>query len=284
MRCSLNMPLRVKFLRKKNLSEMGFHEKNGLRYYQFDIFADQPVFHAVFTRHGGFSQPPFDRLNTGGTVGDEKSAVVANHEKIYATFGYDYESRFDVWQVHGTRILSSDTPRDVGTPHQKADGILTDNPDVTLFMRFADCVPILLMDPVHKVIGIVHAGWQGTYQKIAKHAIREMVLRYHSNPKAILAAIGPSICQACYEVGEDVYRAFLKSFGESAQRFFKDRAGKRLLDLWQPNQETLLEAGVQQIESANICTACHLEDWYSHRAENGNTGRFGVLMSLENPS
>lgn len=260
---------------------MGFIEKQGLRYYQFDIFKGQPVFHAVLTRHGGYSQPPFESLNFGGTVGDDLLAVLNNHQRVYEIFGYDFFSRFDVWQVHGTKIVCGDAPRDRDTPHAKADGILTDKSDLTLFMRFADCVPILLMDPVKKVIGIIHAGWQGTYKKIAQVAIEKMNTRYGSQPETILAGIGPSICQDCYEVGSKVLDAFTASFGEDATRFFETRNDSLFLDLWGANRETLRMAGVRHIETAGICTSCHCEDWYSHRAENGNTGRFGVFMGLQ---
>jgi YfiH family protein len=261
---------------------MGFVTKQGLRFYQFDIFNEQPLFHAILTRQGGFSKPPFDSLNTGGTVGDAPDAVIHNHKKIYETFGFDYYSRLDVWQVHGTQIICGDKPRDPHQPHIKADGILTDKPDITLFMRFADCVPILLFDPVKKAIGVVHAGWQGTCQKIAQHAVVKMGLCFGSKPEDILAGIGPSICQACYEVGQDVHQAFIENFGKAGQGFFKNINGRTFLDLWKANEVVLRASGVQQIETAQICTACHLEDWFSYRAENGKTGRFGVLMKLEN--
>jgi len=259
---------------------MGFSEKNGLRYFQFDSFLRLPLFHAVLTRKGGFSQSPFAQLNTGGTVGDNPQAVLRNHQLIYDTFGYDYYSRFDVWQVHGTKIICTDSPRKAGEPHQKADGILTDNPEVTLFMRFADCVPILLFDPVHHVIGIIHAGWQGTCMKVAQSAIEKMVSCYGSDPATILAGIGPSICQACYQVGEEVYAAYRTSFGDEAERFFIRKSDGLYLDLRGANKFALQQAGVNQIEDSGLCTACHLEDWYSHRAENGKTGRFGVILSL----
>ncbi len=181
---------------------MGFLESNGLRYYQFDIFKGHPLFHAVITRQGGFSKGPYASLNTGGTVGDDPADVLANHHKIYETFGYPFDSRFDVWQVHGNEVLCTDAPREASVPHAKADGILTTNPAVTLFMRFADCVPILLYDPVKQVIGIAHAGWQGTFKKVAKEAVDKMTACYGSLPKDILAGIGPSICQQCYEVGK----------------------------------------------------------------------------------
>jgi hypothetical protein len=168
----------------------------------------------------------------------------------------------------------------MGTRHAKADGILTDNSDVTLFMRFADCVPILLYDPVKKVIGIVHAGWQGTCQKIAAAAVEKMNARYGSSARDILAGIGPSICQSCYEVGSEVQGSFKKQFGSDAKAFFHHKECRLTLDLWQANQFVLRKAGVRTIEVAGICTACHPEDWYSHRAEGGVTGRFGVLMAI----
>jgi YfiH family protein len=274
------VPSPNKLTLKEISSGMAFKEKEGLRFFQFELFKNQPIFHAVLTRKGGFSQAPYNSLNTGGTVGDDPDAVLKNHQKIYRVFGFDYHSRFDVWQVHSTEILCGETPREPGTLHTKADGILTDNADITLFMRFADCVPILLMDPVKKVIGIIHAGWQGTSQKIALAAVKKMQECYHTHPEDILAGIGPSICQQCYEVGSEVYDAFIENFGEKANGFFTYKGNHSYLNLWKANQETLKDAGVTQIETSGICTACHLDDWFSHRAEGGRTGRFGVLMKI----
>lgn len=259
---------------------MGFVTKQDLRFYQFEIFNAYPIFHAILTRQGGFSNPPFESLNTGGTVGDDPDAVINNHKKIYKTFDLDYYSRFDVWQVHGTHIICGDKPRDLNQPHKKADGILTNNPEITLFMRFADCVPILLFDPDKQAIGIIHAGWQGTSKNIVQHAVEKMGLCFGSKPEDILAGIGPSICQACYEVGHEVYQAFNENFGRKAEDFFKRYDGRIFLDLWKANEEMLTTSGVKHFEVARICTACHPEDWFSHRGENGKTGRFGVLMKL----
>lgn len=259
---------------------MGFHQLQGLKYYQFSIFDGFPLFHAVLTRHGGYSEGPFKSLNTGGTVGDEPQVVVKNHQKIYEVFGFDYSSRFDVWQVHGTDILCTAQPRPPGAPHQKADGILTDRSDVTLFMRFADCVPILLYDPITNAIGIAHAGWQGTAEKIAQAAVDRMAACYGTLPGNILAGIGPSICRDCYEVGREVYTAFEKQFGLETGKYIQEVNQHFFLDLWGANQAVLREAGVNQIELCGLCTACHTEDWYSHRAEKGKTGRFGVIMAL----
>ena len=260
---------------------MGFVEKNGLRFFQFDSFRDQPVFHAILTRHGGVSQPPFASLNTGGTVGDDPQAVLENHQRIYQTLGYEFGSRFDVWQVHGNRVLCTDEPRGLGNPHPKADGILTNQPDVTLFMRFADCVPILLVDPVLSAIGIVHAGWQGTYKKIAQSAVEKMTACFGSMPETLLAGIGPSICQQCYEVGSEVKDTFWDVFGAGTNDYIRTSHGRLYLDLWRANRDILHHSGVEQVEIAGICTACNLVDWYSHRAEGGKTGRFAVLMTIE---
>jgi YfiH family protein len=261
---------------------MSFVQKEGLRYFQFESFKSQPLFHAVLTRRGGYSKPPYHSLNTGGTVGDHPDSVRKNHEKIYTVLNLDYTSRLDVWQVHGTKIICGKNPRKTDEAHEKADGILTDNPRITLFMRFADCVPILLWDPVKRVIGLIHAGWQGTSQKIAQIAVETMEECYQSKPENIFAGIGPSICQNCYQVGQEVFDAFTDSFDESAKAFFDEIDGHLHLDLWKANHETLRHAGVNSIDISHLCTACHLEDWYSHRAEKGKTGRFGVVMKIDN--
>jgi YfiH family protein len=148
-------------------------------------------------------------------------------------------------------------------------------------MRFADCVPVLLHDPVRRVIGLAHAGWLGTIRGVARSAIENMQKRYGSEPRDILAAIGPSIGPDHYEVGQDVIQKIEESFGEKAEGLVGWRDGRSYLDLWKANRLQLEQAGVQQIEVAEVCTACHLEDWFSHRAEKGKTGRFGAIMALD---
>jgi hypothetical protein len=152
-------------------------------------------------------------------------------------------------------------------------------------MRFADCVPILLHDPKRGVIGVAHAGWQGTVIGVAAAAVEEMQSAYHSNPEDILAAIGPSVCQNHYEVGGEVVEKVQEAFGQDANKVLSRgngglAPGKAYFDLWSANRLMLEQAGVRQIEVSEICTACQPEDWYSHRAEKGKTGRFGVLMGL----
>lgn len=258
---------------------MPFHKTDGLRYLTFDCFPKNMV-HAIFTRQGGLSPEPWNSLNVGGTVGDEHERVAENRLRAFRALGRDPRSMFDVWQVHSADVVIANTPHFSRPPEFKADAILTDRPDVTLFMRFADCVPILLHDPQKGIVGIVHAGWQGTVKKVLKETIRSMQAAYGSNPADVLAAIGPSIGPDHYEIGPDVVERVRASFNGHAQALLHTHAGRVHFDLWAANRLTLEQAGVGQVEVAGLCTACLPNDWYSHRAEKGKTGRFGALVGL----
>jgi YfiH family protein len=185
-----------------------------------------------------------------------------------------------VWQVHSAEVVRADAPRPAHIPHLKADAILTDRPEVTLFMRFADCVPILLYDPVRRVIGMVHAGWKGTTLRIVQAAVQAMQRQWGARPDEILAAIGPSIASHHYTVGQDVITQVEAAFGLEANSLLPAQGGAVQFDLWAANRLVLMDSGVRQIEVSGVCTACDLEHWYSHRGEQGRTGRFGALMAL----
>lgn len=258
---------------------MPFHEHHELRYYRFDIFSNA-VTQAVFTRRGGVSPAPWHSLNFGGSVGDNPAHVVENRVRAFDALGRAPASIHDVWLVHGTDIIYADAPRSLDHPSQRADIILTDNPEVSLFMRFADCVPLLFHDPKKQVIGIAHAGWMGTLKGVAGTAIRGMQSRYGCKPENIVVGIGPSIGADHYEVREDVTLQFRGKYGKDAGRVIQTRDGKSYLDLWAANAIQLQNAGVEQIQVSGLCTACHLGDWFSHRVEKGKTGRFGALMAL----
>jgi YfiH family protein len=194
--------------------------------------------------------------------------------------GRRVESIFDVWQVHSAEVTCTDLPRPLDEPHRKSDAILTANPEITLFMRFADCVPILLHEPGKKVVGIVHAGWQGTVKKIVQNAVERMTVIYGSNPADIKAGIGPSIGPDHYEIGPEVIEKVKDTFGSRSDLVLIAEQSKTHLDLWRSNSILLEDAGVHSIEIAGICTACYLDRWYSHRAEHGLTGRFGAFLAL----
>ncbi|HEX8992605.1 MAG TPA: polyphenol oxidase family protein, partial [Anaerolineales bacterium] len=182
---------------------MPFYSNNGLRYYTFDSLP-RTVIHGVFTRRGGVSPAPWHSLNVGGTVGDDREHVQENRTRSFDALGRRLDSLFDVWQVHSADVVFADAPRPPSVDHHKADVIFTDRPEVTLYMRFADCVPILLHDPKKHLAGIAHAGWLGTVRGTAAAAVSAMRQRYGSKPEDILAAIGPSIGVDHYEVGPDV--------------------------------------------------------------------------------
>ncbi len=259
---------------------MPFHEKNGLRYYSFDIFSDA-VKQAVFTRRGGVSPQPWDSLNLGGSVGDAQERVAENRIHVFNSMGCNPASIHDVWLVHGTDIVYADAPRPLDEPSVKADILFTDNPAVTLFMRFGDCVSILFHDPVKKVIGIAHAGWMGTVRGVVKTAIAGMQSHYGCKLENIVAGIGPSIGVDHYEVGPDVVSQFQEKYSRDIEHIFQTRNGSTYLDLWTANVIQLKNSGVEQVQVSGVCTACHLDDWFSHRAEKGKTGRFGALMALQ---
>lgn len=258
---------------------MPFAESDGLRYYQFDIFSKN-ILNAVFTRHGGVSPEPWHSLNLSISVGDDPARVAENRIHAFNSLGRSPASLHDVWLVHGTDVIFADAARPLDQPPPKADILFTDNPEVSLFMRFADCVPLLFHDPRKHVIGISHAGWMGTVRGVAEVSVQAMRERYGSQPGDIVVGIGPSISVDHYEVGEEVAVQFRERYGADAEQVLQVRDEKIYLDLWAANVLQLRKMGVEQIQISGLCTACHLDDWYSHRAEQGKTGRFGALLAM----
>lgn len=256
------------------------HAVNGLHYYTFEVLDRYGVCHAIFTRRGGVSPAPWASLNLGGSVGDEVERVRENRKRAFEALGLSVHRTYDVWQVHSAEVVCVDQPKEPNQPLQQADAILTDKKGITLLMRFADCVPILLFDKRKGVIGIAHAGWQGTILGIAAKAVQKMSETYGSNPKDIWAGIGPSIGGHHYPVGVEVWEQALAQIPHVAPQCFETIQGEYRFDLWLANQLLLEQAGVGEIEIAGLCTACNLQDWYSHRAEKGKTGRFGVVIRL----
>jgi YfiH family protein len=252
-----------------------------VRFLTFDSLDRLGVPHAVFTRRGGVSQGAFAELNVGATVGDERPNVNENLERVFAAVGRARNSIFDSWLVHGTDVLVAHRPwpKEWARP-PKADIVITDRPQVSLFMRYADCVPIVLYDPQCKAIGLAHAGWRGTVQKVAARAVSALGEQYGSRPQDILAAIGPAICTEHYEVGTEVAAEVQAVFGVDAEKLLPRANGSVHFDLVTANQLTLQAAGVGSIERADLCTASNTDDWFSHRASGGRTGRFGALIAL----
>ena len=160
----------------------------------------------------------------------------------------------------------------------RGDGIVTAEPDVYLSMRFGDCVPILLNDPVRRAVGLVHAGWRGTVQNVAVASVRAMSRHLGCSPPDIMALIGPSVGPCCYQVGAEVIRA-VETGIENGRHCLHDRTHHHArFDLWEANRQQLVAAGVGRVVVAGLCTACRTDRFFSYRAEQGRTGRFGVLI------
>jgi YfiH family protein len=139
---------------------------------------------------------------------------------------------------------------------------------------------VLIYDPSRHAVALVHSGWRGTVLGAPRTAVEALVSEFGSRPAELLAAIGPSIGPCCYEVGHEAVDAIQQAFSRSDSLLPARVAGKRYLDLWSANRRLLAECGVRHIEVSEMCTACRVADFYSHRAENGKTGHFAAVMSL----
>jgi YfiH family protein len=251
-----------------------------IRYYQFAAFEDSDLVHGVFARHGGVSAGPYASLNLSVSTGDAPENVRENRLRAFRALERTPDSIADLWLVHSNQVVVADEPRGARESLGKADALISDRPSLTLCLRFADCVPILLYDPRRYVVGIVHAGWKGTLAKIAAATMRAMTERYGSRPSDVLAGIGPSIGPCHYEVGPEVVAGTRAAFGAEADALLTRTNGHCHLDLWAANAHALREVGVECIEQSEICTACRTDEFFSHRGEKGRTGRFGALIGL----
>lgn len=256
-------------------------EDNGeIVYYRFSNLAQcDGLIHGVFTRLGGVSRPPFAALNVGRSVGDDQEAVEANHALICEMLGIPRQAIATAHQVHGANV-SIVGSEDGGKAMPETDALVTNAPGVFLLLRFADCVPLLLYDPVRRAVGLVHAGWKGTIGGIAREAISALKEAYGCRPSDMLAAIGPSIGPCCYQVGEDVGRLVKVQLADWPMLLKQDENGSLHFDLWYANRLQLIRSGIEQIEVAGVCTACHSDEFFSHRADGGRTGRFAVVVGL----
>lgn len=249
--------------------------------FRFAIFGgERGLEHAIFGRRGGVSPAPFDTLNLGSDVPDAPANVRRNHEIACQALGIRPEELVTVRQVHSAEVARVGK-RDRGRRVGELDGLITDEPDVPLILRFADCAPVLAYDPQRGVLGAAHAGWRGTVAHISAALVRAMIEEFGSRPEDIRAGIGPSIGPCCYEVGEDVVREVMRAFPPADAVALLPRIdGRAHFDLWRANALQLRELGVEQVEIAGICTACHRARFFSHRASGGLTGRFPMVAFL----
>lgn len=296
----------------------GFSLIEDVQYLQFNQYSQFPeLIHGVFTRQGGCSPEPYKSLNTSTppfNPGDSIENVVRNRVLALQALDAAQYPCVTLWQVHGadsaiytaqeewrTDWANSSYYGRPWTPQSihKADALITKERGTLLALSFADCVPILLYDPIEQVIALVHGGWRGTARGIVAATIATMEEYSDCKPHNIYAGIGPAIGPCCYEVSEDVRQLFLGQvpfetmptnehhrdlINEAAVFSTLKLPNKKSLrlDLQATNRNQLVLAGVtsEHIETMEICTSCNTDRFFSHRKEQGKTGRFPVLMGL----
>ena len=254
--------------------------------------------HAFSTRLGGVSEGIYESMNFKEDGEDAGENIRENYRRIAAALGCDVRKMVRSQLCHGVRVHEV-VPEDFGvgalakSTLLNYDGLITNIPGVTLVAIFADCVPLYLVDPVHKAIGLAHSGWRGTVDRIALHMIEKMHQVYKTRREDLRVAIGPCICGTCYEVGGELKEAFSKDFsGEIESRtgiLFEDICkasavrDKYQMDLRLANLMTFLAAGVprDQIEVSDICTCCNPDLVFSHRFTKGRRGASAAFLGIK---
>lgn len=260
---------------------MGFvrTDRDGMAFYTVASFPAGAL--AVFsTRLGGVSCPPYAKLNVGAHVGDDPAAVAENRRRLGAAIGLP-QPWASVRQVHGSTVLRVDE-RPGEEPLGNADALITDHPGLPLAIFTADCAAVYIYDPVRRAVGLAHAGWRGTAAGVAARTLAAMREAYGTYPGDCYAAVSPAIGSCCYEVDEAVVSQ-LRRFPWLGRVVRETRPGHWRLDLWLANRLQLEDAGLLpgRIAVSGLCTACHTDEFYSHRAEAGRTGRQAALLVLK---
>ncbi len=253
---------------------------NGLVFYQFDGLEDDAnLYHGAFTRLGGVSEAPFESLNLARSVGDDVQRVQENNRRLLRVFEMTPDHATTAWLVHGTAVAVM-TQADAGTYRQGFDAIITRERGLALTMRFADCVPIVFFDPVRRAIGLAHAGWRGVAGNVVAATVAALRENFGSHPRDLWAGIGPCIGVDRYRVGQEVIELIAPACPPHAPIVRRQTDGFLFLDLNAAVQSQLQACGVENVENSAICTASDTAEWFSHRAEQGKTGRFGIVIGL----
>lgn len=271
------------------------HLPDGLQVVQSDLLGGEVgAVHAFSTRRGGVSEPPLAGLNLGQSVGDDPAAVAENRRRFFGAFGIQTAQAVRVRQVHGNGVLVVDEPLAArpGFPAclmdepTERDGLVTRLPGLALVVSTADCVPILIHDPVRHAVAAVHAGWRGTAARIVAEALAGMRDAFGTLAGDCLVAIGPSIRACCYEVDDPVAEAMARAIPGWEEQAVTARPGRWRINLAGLNRMLLERIGVkpERIEVLEACTACRTDLFFSHRAERGRTGRMMSFIMVRDES
>ena len=260
-------------------------EVNGVPFLSYPMLEKTGIVnHGFSTRLGGVSKGPCATMNISTTRGDDPEAVRENQRRIAAAIGVKVENLTYTHQTHTTNVAIV-TEKDRGKRFVETDGLVTNVPGICLVTFFADCVPLYFVDPGKKAIGLSHSGWRGTVHKMGKVTVETMTRAYGSDPADIYAAVGPSICQDCYEVSEDIIEEFRRHFDRELwpELFYPKENGKYQLNLWKANEAVLTEAGIlkEHIAVTNVCTHCNPEILFSHRTTGDKRGNLSAFLALK---
>ncbi|MBR4100070.1 MAG: peptidoglycan editing factor PgeF [Clostridia bacterium] len=263
--------------------------KNGVTYITFPKLAKTGLTNHLFsTRIGGVSKGKYQSMNLSFNRGDDRADVLENYRRLCACENIDINHLVLSQQTH-TDNVKTVTKADCGTGIFKEsftdiDGLITNERGVALVTQYADCTPLVFLDPIKKVIATSHAGWRGTVKQIGKKTVEKMQQEFGCNPSDILAGIGPCIKDCCYEVDDPVYNAFAKLSYLDLRRIFTEKPnGKYMLNLVEANKQILLHAGLKEsnIDLSDICTSCNSDTLHSHRASKGERGNLALIIELK---
>lgn len=264
-------------------------KKDHLQYIEFQNLKkyDDILIHCFTTRLGGVSEGECSSLNLSFNRNDSKENVLQNYRIIADAIGVEFDKMVLSNQIHDSRIRIVQL-EDAGKGLTKDsdiigyDGLSTNQKGIPLVTFYADCVPVLLLDPVKKAITAVHSGWKSTVKNIALEALLLMKDIYGSDMKDIQVAIGPSICKDCFEVDIDVYNCFTEKFSW-CDKFTEYKNGKYYIDLQQLIKQVLVDAGVLEnnINVSGVCTKCNNDVFFSFRGDDRNTGSLAAIMMLK---
>ncbi|MDY6799712.1 MAG: peptidoglycan editing factor PgeF, partial [Bacteroidota bacterium] len=238
------------------------------------------ITHFSTTRTGGFSKNHLAGFNLGFTVGDEPKNVAKNLNLLAGILNIDKEQMVSPKQTHSNNIGVVTSTNDI---FSDTDALITNIPEICIFVRTADCVPILLYDPIQKVVAAIHSGWKGTLRYISKHTIDLMQNAFGTQPKDLIAGIGPSIGPDVYEVGPEVIEQFKNHLTFDNYITPVKNSDKGLLNLWEINHQILIDSGVpsEQIEIAEMCTYSNPDLFYSARRDGVKCGRLATGIMLK---
>lgn len=269
---------------------MRVNQKSGVTYLTFPALDALEGFrHGFTTRLGGVSEGCCSAMNLSFTRGDAKSAVWENYDRLCAAMEISRENLVTSHQTHTTNVrVVTEQDRGCGITrprtYENVDGMVTNVPGLVLITYYADCVPLYFIDPEHRAIGLSHSGWRGTASRMGDVTVKTMEKAFGTDPARLYAAIGPSICQDCYEVSEDVILEFQKTFPEAQwpALYYQKTDDKYQLNLWEANRIILAEAGVPEshISMPNLCTCCNPDLLFSHRASGGKRGNLAALLTI----